>query len=269
VAEPTLQAAQALIQHAGVRLLVVTGGGEVVRAAMRSGKKAICGGPGNPPVVVDDTADLGRAARGIVLGASFDNNIICSDEKEVVVVDAVADRLKDELRQAGAVELTQAQLRALERVIFADGHIAKRWVGKNVSVILREVGVTVPDACRLAFVETDEQHPLVQHEQLMPVLPLVRVPGWESAIECAARVEHGHGHTAVMYSTHVERLHRMARAIDTCIFVKNGPSLAGLGMGGEGHTSWTIAHPTGEGLTTAIHFTRERRCTLKDAFRIV
>jgi propionaldehyde dehydrogenase len=269
VAEPTLPAAQALMQHPGVRLLVVTGGGEVVRAAMRSGKKAICGGPGNPPVVVDETADLARAARGILAGASADNNIICSDEKEVVAVDAIADPLKAELRRAGAYELQAAQLAKLERVIFEDGHVNKRFIGKNVSLILREIGVTVPDECRLAFCETEEQHPLVQHEQLMPVLPLVRLRDWEEAVACAIRVEHGHGHTAVMYSTNIEHLHRMARTVDTCIFVKNAPSLAGLGQGGEGYTSWTIAHPTGEGLTTAVHFTRERRCTLKDHFRIV
>ena len=269
VAEPTLEAAQALMAHAGVRLLVVTGGGEVVRAAMRSGKKAICGGPGNPPVVVDETADLERAARGILVGASTDNNIICSDEKEIVAVDSIADRLKAELRRAGAYELSAAELAKLEPVIFREGHVDKRWVGKDVSLIVREAGVTVPAECRLAFCETDEQHPLVQHEQLMPILPLVRVRDWEEAIACAARVEHGYGHTAVMYSTHIEHLHRMASSIDTCIFVKNAPSLAGLGLGGEGYTSWTIAHPTGEGLTTAFHFTRERRCTLKDHFRIV
>lgn len=269
VAEPTLAAAQELMAHEGVRLLVVTGGGEVVRAAMRSGKKAICGGPGNPPVVVDETADLRRAATGIIAGASTDNNIICSDEKEIIAVEAIADRLREQLRGAGAYELSETQLAKLERVIFEDGHVARRFIGQNASTILREIEVVVPDDCRLAFVQTDETHPLVQHEQLMPILPLVRVSNWEEAIACAARVEHGHGHTAVMYSTHIDHLHRMASTIDTCIFVKNAPSLAGLGMGGEGHTSWTIAHPTGEGLTTAVNFTRERRCTLKDHFRIV
>lgn len=271
VGEPSIETAQALMKHAGTRIIVVTGGGEVVRAAMSCGKKAICGGPGNPPVVVDETADIGRAARGIIDGASFDNNIICSDEKEVVVVKDVAERLKQELKRIGALELSETQLNRLGHVIFEDGgkHINKRWVGKNVGVILREIGLNVPDECRLAFCEVEERHPLVQHEQLMPIMPIVRVKGWEDAIECARRVEHGYGHTAVMYSTHIEHMHRMARTINTCIFVKNAPNFAGLGFGGEGYTSWTIAHPTGEGLTTAVHFTRERRCTLKDYFRIV
>jgi acyl-CoA reductase-like NAD-dependent aldehyde dehydrogenase len=97
----------------------------------------------------------------------------------------------------------------------------------------------------------------------------VRVRDAAEGIAMAKRVEHGFGHTAVMYSTNIDNMSAMARVINTSIFVKNAPNLAGLGLGGEGYTSFTIASPTGEGLTTAIHFTRERRCTLKDAFRFV
>ncbi|MEK6609141.1 MAG: aldehyde dehydrogenase family protein [Myxococcota bacterium] len=271
VAEPSIESAGQLMKHPGTRIIVVTGGGEVVRAAMTCGKKTICGGPGNPPIVVDETADLGRAARGIIDGSSFDNNVICSDEKETIVVQSVADKLRAELKRLGAYELSESQTSRLCQVIFEDGgkHVNKRWVGKNANVILREIGISQPDECRIAFCDVDEQHPLVQHEQLMPIMPIVRVKDWEEAIACAQRAEHGFGHTAVMYSTHIEHMHRMARVINTCIFVKNAPSYAGLGAGGEGFTSWTIAHPTGEGLTTAVHFTRRRRCTLKDYFRIV
>ena len=270
IAEPTVASAQALMRHKGTRIVVVTGGGAVVQEAMRSGKRAISAGPGNPPAVVDETADLEAAARGIVAGASFDNNIICTCEKEIVVVSSVADRFKKALREAPTHELTAGELRALEKVLITpDNHVNREFVGKNANVILRAIGRTAPDDLRLLWAEVDEQHPFVQHELLMPVVGLVRVKDVDDAIACARRVEHGFGHTATMWSTNLENLSKMARQINTSIFVKNGPNYAGIGVGGEGWTSWTIASPTGEGLTTCRTFTRERRCTLKDYFRIV
>ncbi|MCC7535116.1 MAG: aldehyde dehydrogenase EutE [Deltaproteobacteria bacterium] len=270
IAEPTVESAGKAMTHPGVRLVVVTGGGEVVRAAMRSGKRAVSAGPGNPPVVVDETADLQRAARGIIAGASFDNNVICTDEKEIVAVSDIADRLRDELVRQGAYLLSSADVRALEKTLLdAEKHINRGFVGKNASVLLKSIGKSIPDSTRLLFAELDEEHPFVQNEMLMPIVGLVRASDVDAAIACAKRVEHGYGHTAVMYSTNIENLSRMARAINTSIFVKNAPNFAGIGAGGEGYTSWTIASPTGEGLTTCRTFTRERRCTLKDYFRIV
>lgn len=271
VANPTIESAQALMKSKGMRLLVVTGGPAVVQAAMNSGKKVIAAGPGNPPAVVDETADLEQAALGIIAGGSIDNNIICTAEKETIAVSSICDRLKDELRRKGCYLLSAQQVSALEKVILTDGgkHTNKDWVGKDASVLLRQIGVHTSDDPRLAICEVDEQHPFVQHELLMPVMPIVRAPDVVEAIAMAKRVEHGFGHTAVMYSTDIDHMHAMARTINTSIFVKNAPNLAGLGMGGEGYTSFTIASPTGEGLTTAINFTRERRCTLKDRFRFV
>jgi aldehyde dehydrogenase len=274
--EPTIESAQYLMRHPTIRLLVVTGGPGVVREAMGSGKKAICAGPGNPPVVVDETADLEQAARDIVKGASFDNNVVCILEKEILAVDAIADPLKAILWRRGAVEITSWQLNRLMKVILAEDHgpgkhgvINKAFVGKSPSVILREIGVNVDEGVRLVVAETDAQHPLVWTEQLMPVIPLVRVRNAGEAIDLAKAVEQGMGHTAVCHSKNLDVLSRMSREINTSIFVKNGPSLAGLGFGGEGFTSFSIASPTGEGLTSAIDFTRVRRCTLVDAFRIV
>ena len=94
VAEPSIESANALMKHKGVRLIVVTGGGAVVQAAMTCGKRAIAAGPGNPPVIVDETANIEQAAVGIINGVSFDNNIICTDEKEVIAVSDIADLLK-------------------------------------------------------------------------------------------------------------------------------------------------------------------------------
>jgi acyl-CoA reductase-like NAD-dependent aldehyde dehydrogenase len=275
-AEPTIESAQHLMRHPTIRLLVVTGGPGVVREAMKSGKKAICAGPGNPPVVVDETADLEQAARDIVKGASFDNNIVCILEKEIIAVEAIADQLKAILVQRGAIEITSWQLDRLMKVILAEDHgpgkhgvVNKEFVGKTPSVILRQIGVNVEDSMRLVIAETDAQHPLVWTEQLMPVLPLVRVRTADEAIDLAKAAEQGMGHTAMIHSKNLDVLSRMSRQINTSIFVKNGPSLAGLGFGGEGFTSFSIASPTGEGLTSARDFTRVRRCTLVDAFRIV
>lgn len=276
LAEPSIEYAQALMKHPGVRLLVVTGGPGVVKAAMNSGKKAICAGPGNPPAVVDETADLVAAARHIYAGATLDNNIVCIAEKEIIAVAAIADRLKEELKRCGAYELNASQTERLMKVILLkqngpgeESEINKKWVGKDAHVILREIGVEAPSTCRMVLCEVNRNHPLVWTEQLMPVIPLVRVRDIDEAIELARDCEHGYGHTATIHSKHVDHMHRMARVMDTCIFVKNGPTFAGLGLGGEGPTSFTIAHPTGEGLTTAQHFTRLRRCVLKDSFRIV
>jgi acyl-CoA reductase-like NAD-dependent aldehyde dehydrogenase len=273
VAQPTIDTAQGLMKHPGVRLLVVTGGPAVVKTAMASGKKVIAAGPGNPPVVVDETADIEQAAQGIIDGASLDNNIVCIAEKEIIAVEAIADDLKRAMQKKGAVLLSPHQIRQLEKVVIdwesGGKYPNKNFVGKNASVILEQVGVNVGPETRLVFCEVEESHPFVQVELLMPLIPLVRVRNVDEAIEMAKRVEHGNGHTAVMYSKNIDHLHRMAKEINTSIFVKNAPSYAGLGLGGEGFTSFTIASPTGEGLTTSRTFSRIRRCTLKDHFRIV
>ena len=269
IAEPTIESAQALMRHPLIRILAVTGGPGVVKEAMNSGKRAIAAGPGNPPAVVDETAHLDIAAKGIVEGASIDNNIICTAEKEVLAVSSICDRLKEQLVREGCYLMNDKQVRQLEGVVLEGDHTNKKFVGKNASEILKQIGVHVGADCRLAICEVDEQHPFVQHELLMPVLGIVRYSDVASAIAGAKRVEHGFGHTAVMYGTNIDALSAMARTINTSIFVKNGPNLAGLGYLGEGYTSFTIASPTGEGLTTAVSFTRERRCTLKDHFRFV
>jgi len=274
--EPTIQSAQHMMKHPGIRLLVVTGGPAVVRVAMNSGKKAICAGPGNPPVVVDETADIDEAALGIITGASFDNNVVCVLEKEIIAVASIADQLKAAMKAHGAHEITSWQMKRLEKVIFREireppeeSVINKAWVGRDAKVILKEIGIAVGDEVKLVLVEVDRNHPLPWTEQLMPVMPLVRVGSADEAIDLAIAMEGGRRHTAAMYSKHLDHLSRMAREVNCSIFVKNGPSLAGLGFGGEGYSSFSIASPTGEGLTSAKDFSRVRRCTLVDAFRIV
>lgn len=275
IATPTIESAQELMKHPGVRLVVVTGGGEVVKVAMTSGKRAICAGPGNPPVVVDETADIDKAARDIVLGASTDNNIICTDEKETIAVASIADSLIASMGRQGAYVLPKDRLRELEKVVFEEmrgprqrAKIDKSLVGKNASVILAKMGINIPDTVRLVVVEVDEGHPLIWTEQMMPVMPVVRVSDANRAIDLAVEAEGGHRHTAVMHSKNLDNLSRMARECDASIFVKNGRSQAGLGLDGEGYCSFTIASPTGDGMTGPRSFSRWRRCVVVGHFRI-
>ena len=278
ISEPSIEAAQYLMKHPGINLLLVTGGPGVVKAAMKSGKKVIGAGPGNPPVVIDETADLQRAAIDIVRGASLDNNIVCIAEKVIIAVDSIADSLKQHLGSSGSVEVKGSQKDAILKVVFENYDPGKPWkeltlsksmIGKDASLFLEKINVNHSKDVRLIFIEVGKEHPLVLHEQMMPVIPFVRVKDVDEAIALALRVEHGFRHTSVMHSRNIRNLSKMANLVDTTIFVKNGPSFAGLGLGGEGVTSFYIAGPTGEGLTSARTFTRKRRCVLVDYFRII
>jgi aldehyde dehydrogenase len=276
IVEPTIASAQQLMAHPGIRLLVITGGEAVVHIAMRSGKRAICAGPGNPPAVVDETADITKAGRDIVLGASFDNNIICVDEKTTFVVESVAIDLLRAMSDNGALVLNSSQAAQIERLIFEKipargepGIMDKNLIGKNASYILSKIGVSADDRIRLLVMEVEKDHPLVPTEQMMPVMPVVKVKNADEGIDLAKWSERGFRHTASMHSKNISNLSRMAREIDCSIFVKNGPNYSGLGYGGEGYCSFSIASPTGEGLTRPRSFSRERRCVLIDHFRIV
>ncbi len=276
IEKPTIDSAKTLMGHPKISLMVVTGGPAVVKTAMSYQKKVIAAGPGNPPVIVDATADIAKAGKDIVDGASFDNNIICICEKEIIVVESVADRLKKEMVKNGAYELSSDQIKKITDLVISDpgrkGHEGmsnKDYVGKNASFIAKGAGISVPEETRLLLCEVDKDHPLVWTEQLMPVMPLTRVKDVDTAIDLAVEVEHGFKHTAIMHSLNIEKLSKMAKVSNCSIFIKNGPSYAGLGFGGAGFASFTIASPTGEGATKTSTFTRERRCTLVDHFRII
>ena len=275
IAEPTLESAEALFKHRQVALICVTGGPAVGRAALNSGKRAIVAGPGNPPVVVDETADLDNAAKCIIQGGAYDNNLLCIAEKEVFVVESVFDAMMAAMRRAGAVELNASQIAKLTSQAIVrvgdDQHEAacKDFIGKDASFLAQAAGVTVPPGTELVFGETDEHHSFVSVEQMMPFMPFVRARDVDHAIAMAKEYEHGFGHTAIIHSRNVHNMTKMGRALDTTLFVKNGPCMASLGLGGEGYLSFSIAGPTGEGVTTPNTFTRERRCSMIDELRVV
>jgi acyl-CoA reductase-like NAD-dependent aldehyde dehydrogenase len=274
VAEPTMETAQQLFTHSGVRVLLITGGPGVAKVGMASPKKAIVAGPGNPPVVVDETADLEKAARSIIDGGAFDNNVLCIGEKQVFVVDRVADELKRLMVQYSAFELDARQIEQLAGHAFVtgkDGHpqVNRELVGRSAWVLAERIGIRLDESLRLLIGETDANHVWVNEEQMMPFVPIVRVANVDQGIRAAVISEHGYRHTAIIHSRNVDHMHRMARAVDTTLFVKNGASVAALGIGGEGFGSFSIAGLTGEGVTSPRTFTRQRRCALVDYFRII
>ncbi len=275
ITEPTLESANQIFSHPDVSLLVVTGGPGVVAAALRSGKRAICAGPGNPPVVVDASADLDNAARCIIEGATFDNNLLCLAEKEVFVVSEVFDQMMDAMARAGAYRLTAQQTDKLAGICIATSssggipHAVKEYVGADPQALAKAIGVSVPAGCRLLYGETNSSSPLVQGEQMTSVLPFVRCDSFEQAVDFAVEAEHGFRHTSIIHSRLVDHMTYMGKAMNTTLFVKNGPSLAGNGGGGEGYGTFSIACTTGEGITTPMTFTRFRRCTMVDNLRII
>ena len=264
VSEPSIENTNLMMAHPKVRMLVATGGPSIVKTVLSSGKKAIGAGAGNPPAVVDESANIEKAAKDIIDGCSFDNNLPCIAEKEVIVVDSAADYLIFNMKKNGAFEVKDPEvIERLVELVTNDKKAPKtEFVGKSAKYILEKAGVEAPDDTRVIIMDAKEDHPFVQLELMMPILPVVRAEDVNAAIEMAVRVEHGNRHTAIMHSRNVDSLTKMAKIIQTTIFVKNGPSYAGIGVGGMGHTTFTIAGPTGEGLSSAKTFARRRRCVL-------
>lgn len=277
ITEPTMATADMIFKSPKVNLLVVTGGAGVAHAAMSQTKRAIVAGPGNPPVVVDETADLDRAARCIIEGGAYDNNLLCLAEKEVFVVNSVFDEMMAAMERAGAVRLNARETDAMtQKGIVQVGEGAARhdapsreFLGKDATVLAAGIGKSVSNDVVMLFGETDYANPFVPVEQMMPFLPFVRCSDSDEAIRRAVEMEHGFHHTAMIHSRNVETMTKMGRAVDTTIFVKNGPSTAGNGGGGEGYGSYSIAGPTGEGITRPLTFTRSRRCAMVESLHIL
>ena len=271
--KPNMETSAVIMKHPKVKMLSITGGEAVVAIAMKSGKKCICAGPGNPPVIVDETAIIEKAGKDIVDGASFDNNVLCIAEKECFIVNSVFDRLMAEMQKNGAWLVRGEDIDRIVRTVLIqkDGKyvINRKFVGHDATYIMDASGVSYTGNPRLVIADVPKEHPFVVTEMLMPVLGCVRCDNVDQAIDRAVEAEHGCWHSALMHSTNYLNMTRAARALNTTIFVKNGPSTAGVGFNGEGYTTLTIATPTGEGLTSARSFTRARLCVLEDGFRII
>lgn len=270
VLEPTLDSSNIMMKHKDIPLLVATGGPGVVTAVLSSGKRGIGAGAGNPPALVDETADIRKAAKDIVNGCTFDNNLPCIAEKEVVAVSSICDELMKYMVEENGCYLAskEVQDKLIKTVFTEKGALNRKCVGRSAKVLLKMVGVEVPDSIRCIIFEGPKEHKLISEELMMPILGVVRVKDFKEGVETAVWLEHGNRHSAHIHSKNVDRITEYARAMDTAILVKNGPSYAALGFGGEGFPTFTIASRTGEGLTSAQTFTKRRRCTMSDSLCI-
>lgn len=278
IEQPSIESFNSLVKADGIDLICVTGGPAVVKAAMSSGKRAVCAGPGNPPVLIDETANLEQAARDIILGGAFDNNLLCIGEKQVFVVARVFDAFLGAFKKAGAVMLNDAQLARLTEATFTykqDGGgcshpvLNREIVGADPQLLARHAGASIPAGTEMLFAVTDAAHPFVLEEQMTPLLPVVKVSDVAEGIRLCKESEHNYRHSAMCHSRDIGVLTAMGREMDCTLFVKNGPCIAGLGIGGEGYSNFSIATTTGEGIVTPATFTRKRRCVMVDNLNII
>lgn len=264
--KPTMDTSKIMLAHKDIPLIVATGGPGVVTTVLSSGKRGIGAGAGNPPAVVDDTADIAKAAMDIVNGCTFDNNLPCIAEKEVVAVDKIADELIYHMIENGCYMASQEVIDKLAATVITPKGLNRKCVGRDAKTLLKMVGVeNVPENTRCIIFEGQKEHPLIATELMMPILGIVRAKDIDDAIEKAVWLEHGNRHSAHIHSKNVDNITKYGKAIDTAILVKNAPSYAALGFGGEGYCTFTIASRTGEGLTSASTFTKRRRCTMSDS----
>ena len=262
VANASLRTAKEIMEHPDIAMLVATGGASVVRAALSSGKKTIAAGPGNPPAIIDETADIEQAAKHVIAGTSFDNNLLCIGEKALFVIESVADETVQELTRNNGHLLSASQLQDLEAVVSEKGESNKEYIGKDATTILSDAGITAPAGTVAIVVEVPADHNFVINEYLMPILPVVRCRDFDEALAGAIRAEGGRGHTSVLHTNNSKRITQFNKAMDCTVVVINAPSYASCGLEGEGFLAMTIAGPTGEGYTRPRTFTRQRRLTI-------
>ena len=269
VSKPTLDTSKVMMSHKDIHLIAATGGPGVVTAVLSSGKRGIGAGAGNPPALVDDTADIRKAAEDIINGCTFDNNLPCIAEKEVVAIDSVVSELMHYMvEEQGCYIASPDELEKLQNTVLTPKGLNRKCVGRDAKTLLGMIGVTVPDNIRCIIFEGEKEHPLIAEELMMPILGIVRAKDFDDAVEKAVWLEHGNRHSAHIHSKNIDHITQYAKAIDTAILVKNAPSYAALGFGGEGYCTFTIASRTGEGLTSASSFTKRRRCVMSDSLCI-
>lgn len=267
--KPTMDTSKTMLAHKDIHLIAATGGPGVVTTVLSSGKRGIGAGAGNPPAVVDETADIAKAALDIVNGCTFDNNLPCIAEKEVVAVDKIADELIYHMIENGCYMASKEVVDKLSTTVITPKGLNRKCVGRDAKALLKMVGVeNVPENTRCIIFEGPKEHPLIAEELMMPILGIVRAKDIDDAIEQAVWLEHGNRHSAHIHSKNVDNITKYGKAIDTAILVKNAPSYAALGFGGEGYCTFTIASRTGEGLTSASTFTKRRRCVMSDSLCI-
>ena len=171
VEHPTMETSDVMMKHKDIHLIAATGGPGVVTAVLSSGKRGIGAGAGNPPALVDETADIRKAAEDIVNGCTFDNNLPCIAEKEIVAVDSIADELLHYMvNEQGCYMISKEEQDALTEVVLKGGRLNRKCVGRDAKTLLGMIGITVPDNIRCITFEGPKEHPLIAEELMMPIL---------------------------------------------------------------------------------------------------
>lgn len=265
---PTIPLIETLMGDDRIDLIVATGGPAVVKAAYRSGNPAIGVGPGNAPVVVDDSADLKAAAKRIVSSKSFDNSILCTNESTVLAFASIADRLLDAMKAEGAHLCTPDQVAKLRALLFTDTGFNTQMIGKDAEVIARAAGFSAPGAkILLTPVDMVQPEEKLVREKLAPVLAFARVAGIDQAISAARSMmrKAGQGHSAVIHSKREANILAFAAAVPALrVGVNVGASLGASGFETHLGPSMTIGtgfaggSSLGENLTPhhLLHYTR-------------
>ena len=262
---PNTDTLKEMMESPLVSLLIGTGGEGMVDLLMSAKKKVIAAGPGNVPTIIDETADVARAAQTLMMNVPVENTMLCITEKEAFVVEEVFDEFMAQMQKLGARLLTQEEAEKVAAVaVYQEPNgkwmPVKKFVGRDPNVILEAAGVTPSDYdLRLAIIDANMDCPFVPCEQLMPIFPVVKCKDFAEAERLAVETEHGYHHSASIWTGSLERATHFGKLINTTCFAMNGATVAACGMDGTGTGSVTIATGTGEGFTNPATFTRVRR----------
>lgn len=231
IEEPTIPLINAIMGDPRTDVILATGGTAMVRAAYSSGNPAIGVGPSNVPVLVDATADLGKAAKRIVASKSFDNSVLCTNESVLIAEAAIADKLVRHMQGEGAYLCSEEELAKLRAYLFPGGRFNVKAVGRDASWIANEAGIRAPGKSKILLAPFDlavPEEPFAR-EKLCPVLGFMRVPNAQRGIEAArALLRHnGAGHSAAIHSRDPRTILAFTAAVRVLRVVVNAPCSQG------------------------------------------
>jgi acetaldehyde dehydrogenase/alcohol dehydrogenase len=230
--EPSVDLSQMVMKESD--MILATGGPAMVRAAYSSGKPAIGVGPGNTPVIIDETAHIKMAVSSVLLSKTFDNGVICASEQSVIVIDQVYEEVRQEFIKRDAYLLNDEEKEKVRGVILVNHSINAAIVGQSAYKIAQMAGVTVPEETKVLIgeVESVELEEPFSHEKLSPVLAMYHAKTFSEALEKAVRLIElgGFGHTSVLYTDQIkskDRIEQFGAAMKTGRTIVNMPSAHG------------------------------------------
>jgi len=259
---------QAFMTHDGVHFILATGGPSMVKSAYQSGTPAIGVGKGNAPVWIEKTCDVQKAAQDVVFSKSFDNGIVCGSENNLLVDAAIYDDFLVHAIKAGAAVLNDFEIHALLDVVFRDGHLDSRFVGKSAQDVCDQLGIKRDYPVKLILAQTHDQPegtPLLK-EKLLPILSVTKIESDEQAMALAKTIleDEGAGHTAIMHSNNEALVEQFAQCADVSRVLVNGAGTLGcIGANNGLQLSWTLGCGTQGGGATSDNVSYEHLLNIK------